>query len=180
LSAESIEKLMAWMTSASGAQFPFDALSFACSDFQKGASIAGAVGGASAGMKLGSSLGSWLGESIGGEKGRDLGTNVGGALGSAVGTVAGWLMGARASFHFESSFKRSSSFQSMFHSPKSAFQQCLQLLSVSAQCSHVELRAAFRRAALQAHPDRNGGSNERMVQLNTCYQIVLAKRGFVQ
>ena len=35
-----------------------------------------------------------------------------------------------------------------------------------------QIRAAYRRAASKAHPDRNGGSTERMQAVNAAYEIL--------
>jgi molecular chaperone DnaJ len=50
-----------------------------------------------------------------------------------------------------------------------------EILGVSRSCSEVELKAAFRKAAMQYHPDRNPGdtsAEHRFKELNEAYQIL--------
>jgi len=46
------------------------------------------------------------------------------------------------------------------------------LLELNAQASPVEIRAAFRRLAQIHHPDRPGGSAERMAAINRAYAVL--------
>ena len=46
------------------------------------------------------------------------------------------------------------------------------VLGVSPGDSDEEIRRAWREAAMKAHPDREGGSAERMSQINEAYQIL--------
>ena len=46
------------------------------------------------------------------------------------------------------------------------------ILGVARDCSPAELKAAWRRAAQAAHPDREGGSAERMSAVNAAYKIL--------
>jgi hypothetical protein len=52
-----------------------------------------------------------------------------------------------------------------FSDPATAYRKCLGLLRVSHACSLPQLRAAFREAALECHPDRPGGSEAKMVRV---------------
>lgn len=45
-------------------------------------------------------------------------------------------------------------------------------LGISPGASAEEITAAFRRAAAAAHPDREGGSTERMADVNVAYEIL--------
>jgi molecular chaperone DnaJ len=50
-----------------------------------------------------------------------------------------------------------------------------EILGVSRSCSDVEIKAAFRKAAMQFHPDRNPGDNaaeHKFKELNEAYQIL--------
>ncbi len=47
-----------------------------------------------------------------------------------------------------------------------------QVLEVARDASEDAIRRAFRRAAAEAHPDREGGSNERMTDVNMAYRIL--------
>ena len=55
-----------------------------------------------------------------------------------------------------------------FSDPATAYRKCLALLRVSHSCSLPQLRAAFREAALECHPDRRGGSEVKMVRVCSC------------
>lgn len=54
------------------------------------------------------------------------------------------------------------------------------VLGVKRGASPDEIKAAYRRASKQRHPDMPGGSNEAMVELNTAYAFVLneLKQGY--
>lgn len=45
-------------------------------------------------------------------------------------------------------------------------------LGVPRDATQEQIRAAFRRAARQAHPDREGGSTERMQAINAAYDVL--------
>ena len=48
-------------------------------------------------------------------------------------------------------------------------------LSVSRTCTEVELKTAYRKAAMQSHPDRNPGDKTaelRFVEINEAYQVL--------
>lgn len=50
-----------------------------------------------------------------------------------------------------------------------------EILGVERTCTEVELKAAFRKAAMEHHPDRNGGSEESVVkfkEVNEAYSIL--------
>jgi len=51
------------------------------------------------------------------------------------------------------------------------------LFGVSVDVTQAELKRAYRRAALEAHPDR-GGSHQRMVDVNTAYERMAKRRGW--
>jgi hypothetical protein len=57
-----------------------------------------------------------------------------------------------------------------------------EILGVKRGASLEEVKAAFRRAAKQRHPDKPGGSEEPMVELNIAYAFILneLKQGFQQ
>ena len=57
-----------------------------------------------------------------------------------------------------------------------------EILGVKRGATLDEVKAAFRRASKQRHPDMPGGSNEALVELNTAYAFVLneLKHGFQQ
>jgi curved DNA-binding protein CbpA len=46
------------------------------------------------------------------------------------------------------------------------------VLGVDPSASEAEIKAAWREAAQKAHPDRDAGSPERMMQVNEAYQIL--------
>ena len=46
------------------------------------------------------------------------------------------------------------------------------ILNVARDASHDEIKAAWRRAAAAAHPDRAGGSVERMSQVNQAWEVL--------
>lgn len=56
------------------------------------------------------------------------------------------------------------------------------ILGITRRASFDEIRAAYRRACKSAHPDMAGGSNEKMVELNTAYAFILSelKKGYAQ
>src|SRR3979490_969120 len=50
-----------------------------------------------------------------------------------------------------------------------------EVLGVSRTCTEVELKAAFRKLAMQHHPDRNPGDNEcehKFKELNEAYDVL--------
>ena len=50
-----------------------------------------------------------------------------------------------------------------------------EILGVSRSCTEVELKAAFRRLAMQHHPDRNPGNHEcehRFKEINEAYDVL--------
>lgn len=52
-------------------------------------------------------------------------------------------------------------------------QQCLySLLGVSKTCSPQDLKKAYRRAALRAHPDKPGGNEETFKQVSQAYEVL--------
>jgi curved DNA-binding protein CbpA len=46
------------------------------------------------------------------------------------------------------------------------------VLGVDPSASEAEIKAAWREAAQKAHPDREGGSPERMMEVNEAYQVL--------
>lgn len=46
------------------------------------------------------------------------------------------------------------------------------VLGLDASASADEIKAAWREAAQKAHPDRDGGSEERMLEVNRAYQLL--------
>ena len=50
------------------------------------------------------------------------------------------------------------------------------VLGIAADASLADITAAYRRLAQQHHPDRNGGSYERFVQIKQAYEALRAKR----
>ncbi|HWH73393.1 MAG TPA: J domain-containing protein [Methylibium sp.] len=51
-----------------------------------------------------------------------------------------------------------------------------EVLGVARDCTRADIRAAYRRLASAAHPDRPGGSHERMAELNAAQDAALRER----
>lgn len=51
-----------------------------------------------------------------------------------------------------------------------------EVLGVQRQCTREDVKAAYRRLAAQHHPDRPGGSHERMAELNAAQEKALIER----
>jgi hypothetical protein len=91
------------------------------------------------------------------------GTRVGRAMEDAVNTARDAHGDTSSGAHAESADDdRDDRF---FTDPATAYRKCIGLLRVSHTCSLPQLRAAFRDAALECHPDRRGGSEAKMVRV---------------
>jgi hypothetical protein len=116
------------------------------------AAIAGGVAGAAGGAAIGTALFPGIGTAIGGF----LGGLLGGAL---AGALSCWLT------------------EHIFDLPPTvALEKAYRYLGVSHHCSNDEINTAYRRLALQCHPDK-GGKAEDFVKLNTQVAIIKAGRG---
>lgn len=116
------------------------------------AAIAGGIGGAAGGAAIGTAIFPGIGTAIGGF--------LGGLLGGAVaGALSCWLT------------------EHIFDLPPTvALEKAYRYLGVSHHCSNDEINKAYRRLALQCHPDK-GGKAEDFVKLNTQVAIIKAGRG---
>ncbi|CAF1211103.1 unnamed protein product [Adineta ricciae] len=114
--------------------------------------IAGGVAGGVGGAAIGTLIFPGVGTAIGGF--------LGGVLGGAVaGGLSSWLT------------------EHIFDlAPTVALEKAYRYLGVSHHCSNDEINKAYRRLALQCHPDK-GGNSEDFVKLNTQVAIIKAARG---
>jgi hypothetical protein len=60
--------------------------------------------------------------------------------------------------------------------PPDAKREWWEVLGVSRDCTREQVKAAYRRLASQYHPDKPGGSHERMAQINAAQDAGLQER----
>jgi hypothetical protein len=159
----------------------------------------GKMGGGAAGAAGGSIFGAWLGRKVGsvigfgdtGEKiGKMYGFNYGLHKGAEIGEQLGetWNLAAllgRGNNHSgtgsgnkynERTGSKQEQKYSRHHKSDTKLQmrdKCYKTMDLTKRSTRSEIKASYRRAAREAHPDKHGGKHDHMVQLNLCYEIIL-------
>ena len=131
--------------------------------------VAGATLGATAGGRMGGTVGERVASRVG------LSPEVGRAVGSLLGGLAGGFGGWRAGVDAGSRFARLLLDRFLLRgTPSEALVACRELFALPASGAYdaADVKQAYRRASLEHHPDRSGGSSEKMTQVNLCYEML--------
>ena len=149
--------------------------------------IAGAYGGSKLGAWLGGTLGDMLGFKADGERigrmiGFKYGYQAGGDIGAALNLYA--LLGGgdggkdEGDGKYEDGDDGGTGYQkhktfSHADSKRKTLMKCYAMMELSSTSEKRDIKTAYRKNAVAAHPDKHGGKHDAMVQLNLCYEIVL-------
>ena len=149
--------------------------------------IAGAYGGSKLGAWLGGTLGDMLGFKADGERigrmiGFKYGYQAGGDIGAALNLYA--LLGGgdggkdEGDGKYEDGDDGGTGYQkhktfSHADSKRKTLMKCYAMMDLSSTSEKRDIKTAYRKNAVAAHPDKHGGKHDAMVQLNLCYEIVL-------
>ena len=69
--------------------------------------------------------------------------------------------------------------ESMFDLPKTAAEEnAYRYLGIQRQAQTADVNRAYHQKALQCHPDRDGGSTERFLELRLHMQVIRMARGY--
>lgn len=178
LSPETIQSIEEWYN---GKLDPRQ-IQVVCMGSQTGGAV-GALGGFAVGGAIGSAFGAALDAVLGTGASTDGSTgwfeSIFGGVGQVTGSAAGYNVGSMVGTQIASIFllDASTSYENMdFKSSRAdKVNKCYALLGVSATSNKKDILSAYRRKALEFHPDKNkeSGSNAKMLEVNLCKEIVL-------